>query len=147
MACHINGAPIMKELAEPWNNWYSPRFPASYLLPSVTLDQRWPVATDDRFRKERLRIAEELETTMLSSVSQFNTHRIDRAWAATPSGKPKTVNGMMTVIDGRRLLGPLFVTTEVNLVISFQKVRATSLPDAQPNGTGPRYQCPQQIFS
>ena len=101
---------------------------------------------DDRFRNERLRVAEELEITILSSISQFNKHRIDRALAATPRGKPKIVNGMMTVIDGRRLLRPLFVTTEFNLVSSFQKSGLYPFPMLNRMGPDQDISVPNSFF-
>ena len=45
MQCHVNGGPIMKELAVPWNNWHSDIFQASYM------QNNWRVKDNPRIKK------------------------------------------------------------------------------------------------
>jgi len=48
MQCHVNGAPVMRELLRPWNNWHSLDFPVAYLDAAGDPNRSWPVAKDDR---------------------------------------------------------------------------------------------------
>src|SRR5207244_3603268 len=61
MACHINGAPVMKELPFPWNNWHSFRNIVPHLSP--TTPGHWAVVEQPRFRD--LKGAEDLETSFI----------------------------------------------------------------------------------
>ncbi len=61
MQCHINGAPVMKELPFPWNNWHSLQSRADYLTTAAPVAQQWPVSADRRLGT-RLNGAERLET-------------------------------------------------------------------------------------
>lgn len=113
LACHINGAPIMKELALPWNNWHSSSFAAAYLTRFGA--NRWEIARSDQFR--RLAGAEELEIDfLLDSIRNFNTSRINKALARSfeTGDIEEDDQGNQRVVEGRRLLRSLFVTTEVN---------------------------------
>ncbi|MGH8580632.1 MAG: hypothetical protein ACREVK_11105 [Gammaproteobacteria bacterium] len=113
MRCHVNGAPVMKELAFPWNNWRSFKFTASYM------DQQWPVRSHPRMRT--LRGAEELETEfILTAITQFNTRRLNQSLLRRDEDGNVMIdaNGRATVIEGKRLLRHLFETTEVNLISS-----------------------------
>ena len=114
LQCHINGAPIMKELLFPWNNWRSFKFPADYLKTN------WPVGKSQRL--QQLSGAEDLETTLLASIRQFNTRRLNAALARRPdNGDVMTdSSGNARMVDGVRMLKHLFVTTEVNLISSGQ---------------------------
>jgi hypothetical protein len=106
MACHINGAPVMKELPFPWNNWHSFRNSVNYLSPAAA--DHWQIAESPRFRD--LRGAEALETGfILPSIRQFNGRRLSRLVQTAPTGEQR-------VTDGRRALQPLFRTTEYNII-------------------------------
>ncbi len=114
LQCHINGAPIMKELLFPWNNWRSFKFTADYLKTN------WPVGKSQRL--QQLSGAEDLETTLLASIRQFNTRRLNAALARRPDNGDVMTNssGNARMVDGVRMLKHLFVTTEVNLISSGQ---------------------------
>lgn len=115
MQCHLNGAPIMKELAFPWNNWHSFQSHADYLTTIAPAAQRWPVSSDPRLGS-RLLGAERLETGgILPSITQFNTRRFNSLLKrADADGNIEIENGKATVLEARRLLRHLFETTEVN---------------------------------
>ena len=103
--CHINGAPVMKELLLPWNNWHSFKSIASYLTPTGL--NHWSVA--DTARLADLAGAEDFESAfMLPAVKQFNGRRADALVRSAPGG-------LREVTDGPRLLRSLFVSTEYNL--------------------------------
>lgn len=113
MACHINGAPIMKELLFPWNNWHSSASRATYLTVGVT--SPWPVASALR---PTLRGAEDLEKSIVSAISQFNTRRLNASLARRDSDGGIEIDdqGRASVNEARRLLRHLFTTTEFNLI-------------------------------
>jgi hypothetical protein len=136
LACHLNGAPIMKEMAFPWNNWHSSAAPAGYLLPTADPTIKWPVA-DSRRLKGHLGGAEELEGIIVSSVKHFNDKRIEAAMAGVANGGVPAVDseGMQELLDARRILRPLFVTTELNLVSSTK--HSGLFPFPQLHGEGP----------
>ena len=114
MACHINGAPIMKELLRPWNNWHSLEFAVPYLTPSSV--SPWPVATDDKING-RLKSALELETSLVPAIRRFNSTKILKSIQLDTSGQPITDGeGWQRVVDGKTLLKPLFTTTEFNII-------------------------------
>ncbi|KAF3885126.1 MULTISPECIES: hypothetical protein [Nostocales] len=117
LQCHINGAPVMKELAFPWNNWHSFAFNANYLK----LD--WKAGNNSRIAQS-LSGAETLETNfILPAINQFNEKRIEESIARNNDGSPITNSGgSQQVIQGKRLLRPLFDTTEFNLISSNQQV-------------------------
>jgi len=111
--CHVNGAPIMKELAFPWNNWRSFKFSASYMT------QDWPVKSAPRL--QTLGGAEQLETEfILGAIRQFNLRRLNSALLRRDDDGNVKIdsNGNARIVEGRRLLKHLFVTTEVNLISS-----------------------------
>jgi hypothetical protein len=117
LECHINGAPVMKELAFPWNNWHSFAFNANYLR----LD--WQVGINPRIARS-LTGAERLEINfILPAINQFNEKRIEEGFARNDDGSPiANSDGSQQVIQGKRLLRPLFETTEFNLISSDQQV-------------------------
>lgn len=119
LACHINGAPLMKELLLPWNNWHSFKSRAGYL--EKTNSNRWLVVDSAAFANAGvLTGAETLETdSILPSVTQFNRRRVEALLLRGPDGKPKQDNeGRQTVTEGKRLLRSLFETTEYNIASS-----------------------------
>jgi hypothetical protein len=103
MQCHINGAPVMKELNSPWNNWNSTSSIAPYLTSGNT---SWPIVNLANRPLKNLKGAQELESdTIEPAIRRFNQRRINTL---------KSSDGK-TIVDAKRLLKPLFVTTEVNL--------------------------------
>jgi hypothetical protein len=123
LACHVNGAPIMKELFLPWNNWHSSRFTAEYLIAGSGHPNLWPVASTPRFTTS-LDIADRLETDfIIPAVKRFNTARLNAALKRRDDTGDRLLSpdGRLTVVEGRRLLQPLFDITEVNLISSRDK--------------------------
>jgi hypothetical protein len=106
MQCHINGGTVMKELFLPWNHWDSFSDKIPYLIPGTA---SWPIARAADSPLKDLDGAQTLETaTILPTITRFNQRRIDAL---------KSPNGQ-AIADARRLLKPLFVTTEFNLISS-----------------------------
>jgi len=106
MQCHINGGPVMKELVLPWNHWHSFSDVIAYLEPG---NSSWPIAKAANSPLRHLAGAETLETaTIMPTITRFNERRINALKAA---------NGQ-AITDARRILKPLFVTTEFNLISS-----------------------------
>lgn len=137
LACHTTGVPIMKELAFPWNNWHSPRNPADYLTSEGPAPQRWPVASDARFT--HLASAQELEASIKGAIGKFNQRRF--------SDQVKTDGqGGFAVQDARRLLRPLFVTTEINLASAIQTSGLHPIAPGSHNGPTQRVQVPDSFF-
>ena len=126
LECHINGAPIMKELFRPWNNWNSFDSQATYLSPGGR--DSWPVANNPRL-KNQLKSAEFLEKMIIPAIRQFNSQKI-----ATFT---REIDNTVEITDARQLLKPLFETTEFNIISSNKTTRlhpfsnATELPEGQ----------------
>jgi hypothetical protein len=124
LACHINGGPVMKELPIPWNNWHSFKNLVPYLSPAAP--DHWKLAESPRFRD--LSGAEDLETRfILPSIRQFNGRRLSAAFRPATAGEQE-------VVDGPRLLRPLFRTTEYNINSAGQLSGLHPIPKI---GTGP----------
>lgn len=105
LQCHINGAPVMKELPFPWNNWHSFHDQADYLK-SV-----WQVSNDSRIA-DSLAGADALETeVIIPAIDRFNGAKIKQS-----------IEGTGEITEGKRLLRPLFATTEFNLISSREQV-------------------------
>jgi len=144
LACHINGAPIMKELLLPWNNWHSFMSGPSYLLRTTPVGQRWPVVVNNQF--DHLTSAQNLEVSILAAIRQFNTRRINTSLKREDAtGNIETaIDGRQTIIEGKRLLRHLFETTEINII------SATELSAFHPLGppvtTHGRFQIPSSFF-
>lgn len=118
MACHLNGGPVMKELILPWNNWHSFSSEAPYLFKGP---KSWPIANVANSPLQHLQGAETLETaTIFPTITRFNERRLRQLRSA--DGK--------TVTDALRLLKPLFITTEFNLISS--STLSGSHPFSQP---------------
>lgn len=139
LACHVNGAPIMKELLIPWNNWHSFRFLAGYLSPSAPDERRWPIASHPRMGF--LTGAEVLETDhLLDAIRHFNARRVNDVLEREDDRRAIRVDaeGFARVLEGRRTLKPLFVTTEVNLISADQLSGLDAFPpagDTSPSST------------
>lgn len=74
--CHVNGAPIMKELLRPWNNWHSIDDSIAHLRPGRPISR--PVAIDPK-TDGRLTGAEQLEGMIIRGVNRLNQRRVDAA--------------------------------------------------------------------
>lgn len=119
--CHVNGAPIMKELFLPWNNWHSLSSAAKYLVDGSGDENVWPLARQPRF-KQMFSQAERLEPMIVSSIRRFNSHRINHALERRDDNGDVLLRGsLQTVVEGRRLLRPLFEATEFNIISARQK--------------------------
>jgi hypothetical protein len=132
MECHVNGAPVMKELPFPWNNWHSDTFPVAYLTPGGA--GAWPVASHPRLAG-RLRGAERLETQFLApAIDQFNNRRINAALERRDADGDVALDadGFSTVVEARRLLKHLFTTTEINLGSARQASSLFPFPEPGP---------------
>ncbi len=122
LACHVTGAPVMKELRFPWNNWHAGvggSFKADYLVPNSPNPNKWPAADTARFKQ--LKGADELETDFLiPAFKRFNQSRLNTALKRDDDtgNRAVTADGRLTVLEGRRLLRPLFETVEINLISS-----------------------------
>ena len=127
LGCHASGVPVMKELHLPWNNWHSSQSRVGYLVPATPAANRWPVTDDPHFKD--LDLAEPLEGAISNSIRAFNNRRFDELVARDASGR-------LAVADARRVLKPLFETTEVNFITARQ--RSNLHPLAPTPQTGPR---------
>jgi len=135
LACHVNGEPLMKELTLPWNNWHSTSFPATYLRPTGATP--WPVVADLALLT-RLENARVLQTDFIQlAIARFNRSRADALLKRNAQGAPTVVNGMQEVIDGRRLLRPLFETTQYNFASSGTLSGLHPFPAASGGPVGP----------
>ena len=137
LRCHTSGAPIMKELPFPWNNWHSVASPATYLTSSGPPEQRWPVINDPNF--PQLSGGESLEPLIKGAIGRFNNRRL----AAFVTGDPQSG---VTVADAKILLKPLFDTTEINLESAQQKSGLHPLPDPSTAGPSAPVQVPDNFF-
>jgi hypothetical protein len=122
LRCHVVGAPIMKELFFPWNNWHAGvggSFVADYLERNAANPDKWPAANTPPF--QRLSTADKLETDFLiPTFKRFNRSRLNAALKHDDANAPPSISstGRMTVLEGGRLLKPLFQATEINLISS-----------------------------
>ena len=139
--CHVSGAPIMKELAFPWNNWKSSKFPATYMT------QDWPVGSSPRLRA--LAGAQELETLFIvGAITQFNTRRLNQGLLRRDDNGNVDIDGQgnATIVAGQRLLNHLFVTTEVNLISSRRLSGMHPLAPNEPGRPGSPVSIPNTFF-
>jgi hypothetical protein len=120
--CHVVGAPVMKELLFPWNNWHAGvggSFKAEYLDPISAETNKWPAAATLAF--QRLSTADRLETAFLiPAFKRFDTARLNAVLKRDDTTGNRFVSpaGRMVVLEGQRLLRSLFQTVEVNLISS-----------------------------
>ena len=98
--CHINGAPVMKELRDPWTNWHS----QAQAIVDEAIPADSPLKNDPLFFPANLTGAQQLEKHVQAWAIATNKGRIDRL-----------VQGR---IDLRATLRPLFETTTANLAFS-----------------------------
>lgn len=154
LACHINGAPVMKELLIPWNNWNSFSSIAGYLKSNAA--NAWPSAKSPRLlgvtnaglKKGGLKGAEDLETPIIASIRQFNRRRLNQMLARNDSDGNVTTDaaGMQQVMDGRRILKHLFTTSEFNIVSSRQLSGLHPVPVPQSSGPSQTFPVPATAF-
>jgi len=111
LQCHVNGGPIMKELFLPWNNWESSVSSQPYLRFAPPIG--WPVVNNMRLKT--LESADFLERNIIPAIKQFNAQRIDDL--------TREDTGVIEVSDAKRLLKPLFETTEFNIISSDKTTR------------------------
>lgn len=122
LACHVSGAPIMKELFFPWNNWSAGvggSFKADYLDPNGLAAAPWPAAKTPAFK--RFKPANELEDDFLKpALKRFSLSRVNSAIKRDDGTGNRAVGagGLMTVVEGQRLLRPLLTTADINLYSS-----------------------------
>jgi len=122
LRCHVVGAPVMKELFFPWNNWHAGvggSFKAEYLDPASAQANKWPAASTPLF--QRLSTADKLETDFLiPAFKRFDQTRLQTALKRNDATGDRFLSpaGRMTVQEGRRILQPLFHTREINLISS-----------------------------
>ncbi|MGF1516170.1 MAG: hypothetical protein ACFB5Z_21075 [Elainellaceae cyanobacterium] len=149
MQCHINGAPVMKELLRPWNNWHSLDFPVTYLQGFQTEDAPpWRVSQDSKLRGGRLGGAETLERLIISPIRKFNRAKIAKLIRHDDGGQPiADASGFQEVTNGKALLKPLFTTTEYN-IISADRILSGLHPFPEVNTDGPTQpvQIPNSFF-
>jgi hypothetical protein len=96
--CHVNGAPLMNELSEPWTNWISPK----KKLPTSTM------AGTTKQLVDQASLADQLEGIIRAGVSEYiNGEHPKDGWVnrtrdgLLPGGSPELVK-------------PLFCQTELN---------------------------------
>ena len=117
-ACHLNGAPIMKELLIPWNHCHSRDLPVRYFDTLQPNNKRWPIVDDARFKQ--LSGARFLDSSIRESIANFNSRRIVDA-----------VQGDR-LKDAQGILKHLFKSTEFNIISASQESNMHPLsPDAQ----------------
>jgi hypothetical protein len=129
--CHRTGAPIMKELRRPWNNWESSEHPTPYL--TLQGMPHWPVAG----QLNGLADALNLEPTIITMIQRFNRKRVAQNRDLLPDGS-------RNVRNVRFLLKPLFIEQELNLESS--RDQAGLSPFATPVSTVPEFAVPAQFF-
>ena len=133
--CHATGVPIMKELRFPWNNWHSGKSRAEHLARGTP--GAWPVTADPNFAD--LGEAQRFETTVTGSISRFNNARLART-------VQRTAQGTLVVTDARRVLRPLFETTEVNLFSADQESGLHPLSPLPQGGPSEPVKIPSSFF-
>ncbi len=149
LACHINGAPAMKELSFPWNNWHSFKSEASYMTQTASPSVQWPVAASPRLASGRLTGAEQLETNgILPAITQFNIRRVNRSLAQDDAASNVAIDaeGFARVLEGKGLLRPLFFTTEYNVISAAQKSGLHPFPTVSTAGPSESIQVPATFF-
>lgn len=104
--CHVNGAPVMKELRLPWNNWHSQN---ATISPSI-------LAPDDPLRTNRLFLDSLNGGFGAQDLQRFAIEPGVRRWNSMRVRKMIAADG--TISDVPLLLRQLFETTTINLASS-----------------------------
>jgi hypothetical protein len=136
LACHMTGVPVMKELHFPWNNWHSSQSRIGYLVPSTPAN-RWPVTDDAHFKD--LALAEPLEGAITNSIQAFNNRRFEQLVG-------KDAQGNLAVADAKRVLRPLFETTEINFASAQQRSNLHPLAPTPQTGPSQTIEIPSSFF-
>jgi hypothetical protein len=137
IACHLTGVPVMKELLFPWNNWHSNRSQADYLLPNAPPEKRWRVATDPEL--SGLSQAQDLEPAIKAAIQRFNNSRFQQLVR-------RNGQGGLVVADAKRVLRPLFETTEINFISNSQQSNLHPLVDTPQTGPVQPIAIPPSFF-
>jgi hypothetical protein len=139
LACHTSGVPVMKELRFPWNNWHSGQSRIDYLQQITPPERRWPVAANPHFTPSTFFFGEDFEKSISAAISRSNSRRFAQLIA-------KQTDGKLTVTDARRVLRPLFETTEVNLVSAGQQSGLHPLSGTAQSGPSQPIKIPNSFF-
>ena len=131
-ACHLNGAPVMKELLPPWNHWHSQDSQITYLDRLQPPNKKWPITSDSRF--DNLRGAGTLDLMIRSAIKNFNSKKIE---AAVENGKVK---------DAKVLLRHIFETTEFNIISPVTKSNMHPLSGMQASQPSLPLNIPSSFF-
>lgn len=121
LQCHTNGAPVMKELAFPWNNWHGElgnAFKADYIDPKSSHPNKWPAANSPLMNA--LKGAEKLEIDhIIPALNRFCQSRVNAMLLRDDaSGNRMETDGKLTLVNAPRVLRGLFVPTELNFISS-----------------------------
>ena len=145
MQCHINGAPVMKELFFPWNNWHTTSPETKYLTSAA--NPPWAVVAR-MASLGQIESAALLETQIVPALNRFNLQRINNALRRDDVTGNRFVGpeGRMEVMEGKRLLKALFQTTEVNLASANQQSGIPSLGTISPLSRNTRINPPDSFF-
>jgi hypothetical protein len=139
LACHASGVPVMKELRFPWNNWHSGQSRIDYLQQTTAPERRWPVTANPHFDQSTFFFGEDFEKSISAAIGRSNSRRFGQLVA-------KQTDGKLTVTDARRVLRPLFETTEVNLVSAGQQSGLHPLSGTPQNGPSQPIKIPNSFF-
>jgi hypothetical protein len=119
---------------------------ASFLVGGA---QPWAVAADPRIGGGRLTGAETLETQfIIPAISQFNNRRINLALQRRDRDGNVAVDnaGLSRLVEGKRLLKPLFATTEYNIASSITKSNMHPFPALSNRGPDVPVEIPDTFF-
>jgi len=139
LACHASGFPVMKELRFPWNNWHSGQSRIDYLQQITAPERRWPVAANPHFSPSTFLLGEDFEKSISAAIGRSNSRRFEQLII-------KQTGGKLTVADARRVLRPLFETTEVNLVSAGQQSGLHPLSGTTQVGPSQTIKIPNSFF-
>jgi len=139
LACHASGFPVMKELRFPWNNWHSGQSRIDYLQQITAPERRWPVVANPHFSPSTFLLGEDFEKSISAAIGRSNSRRFEQLII-------KQTGGKLTVADARRVLRPLFETTEVNLVSAGQQSGLHPLSGTTQVGPSQTIKIPNSFF-
>jgi hypothetical protein len=139
LACHASGVPVMKELRFPWNNWHSGQSRIDYLQQTTAPERRWPVVANPHFSPSTFFLGEDFEKSISAAIGRSNSRRFEQLII-------KQTDRKLTVADARRVLRPLFETTEVNLVSAGQQSGLHPLSGTTQVGPSQTIKIPNSFF-
>ena len=126
MECHLNGAPVMKELTRPWNNWFSSTTSNNSYLQKGG-NKSWESINNEELYE--LSSAENLEGRIRDSINNF-VRRIIRDNLSDEGGDSKRVTNF------RRMMRHVVTTTEFNLTSSDLESGLTPFDSSSASPTG-----------